>query len=199
MTKPIYTKRRTVGLLGGSFNPAHEGHLHLTLEALRRLKLDQVWWLVSPCNPLKDARDMAPYGERFQSAQAIARHHPDIHVSDIETRLSTRFSVDTVMKLQSRFPGTQFVWLMGADNLAELHRWRRWRHFCNAIPIIVFDRAPFSHTAQRSKSYQRMRRFLLKNSRIKKCLAAPSLAFIAMRRDPTSSTSLRKRLENRRK
>ncbi len=195
---PIYTKNRTIGLLGGSFNPAHDGHLHLSLEALKRLKLDAVWWLVSPGNPLKDSSDMMPYAKRFEAAKAMVAH-PSIVVSDIETQMGTRYSVDTITELQSRFPGTQFIWLMGADNLSSLHRWHRWRHFCNLIPIAVFDRAPFSHTAQQSKAYHTLSKFLLKNSEIKRMKSAPALAFIPMRRHPLSSTAVRKRLEKGRK
>lgn len=197
--QPIYTKNRTIGLLGGSFNPAHEGHLHLSLEAIKRLKLDQVWWLVSPGNPLKSAAEMMPYKKRLQSAEEIAAQHPKIQVSDIETRLGTRFSIDTVTGLQRRFPEAHFLWLMGADNLAQLHRWRRWREFCDKIPIIIFDRAPYSHTAQRSKAYVHMQKFLLKDNMIGEEIAAPALAFIPMRKSPLSSTALRKRLEKRRK
>lgn len=195
--QPIYTRNRSIGLLGGSFNPAHEGHLHLTLEAIKRLKLDQAWWLVSPGNPLKDASDLMPYKKRLQLAQEMAAPHPKIVVSDIEARLSTHFTVDTVNKLQSRFPATHFVWLMGADNLVSLHRWHDWRKLCDKIPIMVFDRAPFSHTAQRSKAYRAMQRFLLKDNDINKRIAAPALAFVPMRRNPLSSTAVRKRLEKR--
>lgn len=197
--QPIHTKNRRIGLLGGSFNPAHEGHLHLSLEALKRLGLDEVWWLVSPQNPLKNAADLAPYPKRLQAAMALAESHPKIHVSDIEARLATRFSVDTVTRLQQRFPGTPFVWLMGADNLAGLHRWRRWRHFFRLVPIAVFDRAPFSHSAQRAPAALAMKKFLLINSKILTDYPPPVWTFVAMRHHPASATDIRKRLEKRRK
>lgn len=192
------TKRRIIGLLGGSFNPAHEGHLQLSLEALKRLKLDAVWWLISPQNPLKNADDMAPYDKRFSSAQKIAQH-PRIMVSDIENQLGTRYSVDTVSRLQQRFPNVQFVWLMGADNLADLHLWKCWQYFCRIVPIAVFDRAPFSHRAQYSKAAGYMHKFRLRNSQIQRGWKTPALLFVPMRRNPVSSTALRKHLEKCRK
>jgi nicotinate-nucleotide adenylyltransferase len=196
--KPIHTKNRRIGLLGGSFNPAHEGHLHLTLEAIKTLKLDEVWWLVSPKNPLKSSADLAPYKKRLELARAICDSYPHILVSDIESRMGTLYSVDTVAMLKRRFPGTTFIWLMGADNLAQLHRYRRWRTFLAQVPIAVFDRAPYSHTAIRSKAYLRMQRFLLKNNVINRVFKAPALVFVHMKRHPLSSTALRKRLENAR-
>lgn len=191
--KPLHTKNRTIGLLGGSFNPAHEGHLHITEEAIKRLKLDAVWWLVAPQNPLKEPTKN--YEARFASAQKMASGHTKILVSDIEMRAKTFYSIDTLTLLESRFPGTRFIWLMGADNLAELHRWKKWHKFLMGIPVAVFDRAPYSYTAAASKAYQRMRRFLLKNNGIKPVLKPPALLYIHMRRHSASSTALRKRLE----
>lgn len=129
-----------IGLLGGSFNPAHSGHLYVSETALRRLKLNSVWWLVSPGNPLKGERDMAPLAARLKSARTIARHHPNIHVSSLEQRLGTRYTVDTVAALERRFPHVRFVWLMGSDNLAQFSRWRRWRDLAHKIPIAVVQR-----------------------------------------------------------
>jgi nicotinate-nucleotide adenylyltransferase len=193
--KPLYTKNRTIGLLGGSFNPAHEGHLHLTEEAIKALKLDQVWWLVSPQNPLKE-KAKTSYAERLKSAKKIAAGHEKIFVSDIEAREKTFYSIDTIAMLKRRFPGTRFIWLMGADNLATLHRWRQWHKFLMRIPIAVFDRVPYSYTALASPSYLRMSRFLLKNNGINRFLKAPALVFVHMKRHPASSTAIRKRLEN---
>lgn len=128
-----------IGLLGGSFNPAHAGHLYVSLTAMRRLKLDYIWWLVSPGNPLKDDAGMAPFAARFESARAAARH-PRIIVTDIERRLGTRYTFDTVTALKRRFPGASFVWLMGSDNLADFHRWRRWQDIATALPVAVVQR-----------------------------------------------------------
>ena len=114
------------GLLGGSFNPAHRGHRGITLAAMRALALEEAWWLVSPGNPLKPAKGMAPLAARLASARTVARRAP-IRATAIEARLNTRYTVDTIRKLQRRYPKRQFVWIMGADNLAQFHRWRDWR------------------------------------------------------------------------
>jgi len=135
-----------VGLLGGSFNPAHGGHRRISTEALRRLGLDQIWWLVAPQNPLKPKADTAPLAQRLARARTVAAH-PRIRVTDLEARLGTRYTVDTVARLQERFAGVRFVWLMGADNLATLHRWYRWRDLVRAVPIAVFDREPYAYAA----------------------------------------------------
>lgn len=128
-----------IGLLGGSFNPAHGAHRHISLEALRQLGLDEVWWLVSPLNPLKSAAGMAPLAVRVARAQQQARH-PRIRVSALEQQLGTRFAVDTVAALKRRYPQHRFIWLAGSDIVAELHRWRRWRAFLHAIPLAVLPR-----------------------------------------------------------
>lgn len=130
-----------VGLLGGSFNPAHKGHLHISLIALRRLGLREVWWLVSPQNPLKPAHGMASLDQRRATAEAVARHRR-IRVTDIETRLGTRYTADTLPALKRRFPGVRFVWLMGADNLGQISAWQRWPEIFHTVPVAIFDR-PF--------------------------------------------------------
>jgi nicotinate-nucleotide adenylyltransferase len=114
---------RTVGLLGGSFNPAHAGHRHISVQAMQRLGLDAVWWLVSPQNPLKSAKDMAPQAVRLAKAGAVAAH-PAIFATDIETQLGTQFTVDTLTQLQKYHPNVRFIFLMGADSLASFHRWK---------------------------------------------------------------------------
>ena len=129
-----------IGLLGGSFNPAHSGHLYVSETALKRLNLDSVWWLVSPGNPLKAGAGMAPFAKRLQGAKAIAQGHPRIHVSGLEQGLGTRYTVDTVAALERRFPSIQFIWLMGSDNLAQFSRWRRWQELARKIPIAVVQR-----------------------------------------------------------
>ncbi len=127
-----------VGLLGGSFDPAHQGHVHITHEAIKRLGLDRVWWLVSPGNPLK-ARPPAPMARRLARAQALT-HDPAVVVSDLEARLGTRATIDTLHRLQAIYPGVRFVWLMGADNLVQFHRWSRWRAIIAAVPVAVLAR-----------------------------------------------------------
>ncbi len=129
-----------IGLLGGSFNPAHDGHLYVSETALKRLKLDFVWWLVSPGNPLKNKTSMGAFRARLQSAEAVAAHHPRIRVSALEETLHTIYTVDTVAALRRRFPGVNFIWLMGSDNLEQFGRWRRWRDIARLVPIAVVQR-----------------------------------------------------------
>jgi len=181
-----------IGLLGGSFNPAHEGHRHLSLIALRRLKLDVVWWLVAPQNPLKSADDMAPLERRIAHARDVAAH-PDIVVSAIETELRTRYTVDTIAALKKRFPLAHFVWLMGGDNLAQFHLWRRWQTIASLVPIAVIARPGFTSRALASPAAQ-----ALKDARVRDAAhladhAPPAWTFIQERLDPTSATALRNR------
>ena len=127
-----------VGLLGGSFDPAHEGHVRITRAALQRAGLDRVWWLVSPGNPLKP-QGPAPLAERMARARAVMRH-PAVEITDIEARMGTRFTAATLAALQRHYPGVRFVWLMGADNLAQFHRWDRWATILARVPVLVLAR-----------------------------------------------------------
>ena len=128
-----------IGLLGGSFNPAHAAHRHISLTALKRLGLDQVWWLVTPGNPLKAGAKQPSLESRVAAAREVA-HHPRIVVTGFEGARKSPYTVDTLKFLKQRFPGVHFVWLMGADNLAELHHWRDWPALFRLVPIAVFDR-----------------------------------------------------------
>ena len=195
---PLHAGGRTIGLLGGSFNPAHDGHLHITLYALKKLGLDEVWWLVSPQNPLKSPASLAAYEKRLQSARDIVAPHRRIRVLDIEAKFGTRYSWQIVNLLKRRCPKTHFVWLMGADNLASFHRWRRWEYLLSALPVAVFDRAPYSHTSLRSKALFRMHRFLLKDNELIARKTPPALQFLHLKRDPLSSTEIRKHLKKAR-
>jgi len=183
---------RRIGLLGGSFNPAHAGHRHISLTALRRLGLDEVWWLVSPQNPLKSTDGMAALDARMNRARLVARH-PRIRVTDIERRLGTRFTRDTVAALQRRFPAERFVWLMGADNLAQLPRWARWEDLVRRVPVAVFDRTPYSHRIMSGQAAHRFRGALLPQHRARDLWrqAPPALGFIRMRRHALSATAIR--------
>lgn len=147
------------GLLGGSFNPAHRGHRRISLAAARALGLDEVWWLVSPGNPLKPAEGMAPLAARLASAERMARHSI-IRPTAIEARLGTRFTVDTVRRLVRLYPHRRFVWLMGADNLAQFHRWRQWRAIARAVPIAVMARPTYNGAASASVAMAWLRRFV---------------------------------------
>jgi nicotinate-nucleotide adenylyltransferase len=186
--------RRRIGLLGGSFNPAHGGHLHLSLLALKLLDLDEVWWLVSPQNPLKAVRGMAPFAERLASAEALARH-PRIRVTDIEARLGTRFTADTVAALKRRFPQARFVWLMGADNLVQIPRWERWTEIFRAVPIAVFARPSYSLRGLSSPAARRFARRRVGPSAARRLadIAPPAWAFLPTRLDARSATAIRSR------
>lgn len=135
---PIATRGMKIGLLGGSFDPAHEGHVHITREALRRFGLDRVWWLVSPGNPLK-RRQPAPMAQRLAQARSIMRH-PRVMITDLEVHLGTRYTAQTIRKLRALYPGVRFVWLMGADNLVQFHRWEQWEEIMRMTPIGVLAR-----------------------------------------------------------
>ena len=143
---PIAHKGMVIGLLGGSFDPAHEGHVHITREAIKRMGLDRVWWLVSPGNPLK-ARQPAAMDERLARARGLMRD-PKVVVTDLEARLGTRVTVGTIERLRAIYPGVRFVWLMGADNLVQFHRWQRWRDILRLVPMGVLAR-PGSGVAAR--------------------------------------------------
>lgn len=181
-----------IGLLGGSFNPAHEGHLYISREALKRLRLDAVWWLVSPQNPLKVSDDMAPLAARMASAEAMARH-PRIHATDIEQHLRTRYTADTLTMLKARFPGTHFVWLMGADNLIQLPRWARWQKIAESVPIAVFGRPAYSSRAMLGKVAQRYARKRVDAADAGRLagLLPPAWAFFPIKLHTASSTALR--------
>lgn len=141
-----------IGLLGGSFNPAHEGHLHISKIALHKLGLNQLWWLVSPQNPLKSTEDMADFALRYDHACAIAAGHPQIKVLGIEAELGTVFTADTIARLKQKFQQHSFVWLMGADNLVQLPRWKHWERICQQVNIHVFDRNEHLYEAMKGKA-----------------------------------------------
>jgi nicotinate-nucleotide adenylyltransferase len=183
---------KRVGLLGGSFNPAHRGHRRISLGAIRALGLDEVWWLVSPGNPLKPAAGMAPLAARLASARAMARHAP-IRATAIEARLGTRYTVDTVRALQRRHPHVRFVWLMGADNLAQFHRWRDWRGIARAVPIAVVARPAYMGVALAGPAMAWLRRFRRRTEQARRWTMwrLPALVLLRFRLDPSSATSLR--------
>lgn len=183
-----------IGVLGGSFNPAHDGHRHLSLYALRVLKLDRIWWLVSPQNPLKAVDGMASFADRFSHARAVAAH-PRITVSDLETRLCSRYTVDTLASLKQRHPHHRFVWLMGADNLQQLPRWKHWEQIMGAVPVAVFDRAPYSWSVLGHQAAHRFRRFQWQQAdgRALADAVPPAWGFFRMKRHPMSATLIRSR------
>jgi nicotinate-nucleotide adenylyltransferase len=180
-----------VGLFGGSFNPAHAGHLYVSLEALKRLALDQVWWLVSPQNPLKKVAGMAPLAERVAGARAMARH-PRLKVMALETRLGTRYTAETLARL-GRWPGHRFVWLMGADNLAQLPRWWKWRGILAGCPVAVFERHPYSYPALAGPVAQEFAGRRIPEGRADELPLQPPPAwvFVRIRPHPASATAIR--------
>lgn len=179
-----------IGLLGGSFNPAHEGHLHVSEVALKRLGLDYVWWLVTPRNPLKGHAGLAPLKDRVKHAKEIARH-PRVIVMDIEHTLGTQYSIDTLKGLQRRFPELSFVWLMGSDNLQIFRRWRRWAELAERVPIAVIQRPGTVLAALSAKPMQRFARARVMDGCKTGC--APSIAILDGKRNTQSSTALRAR------
>ena len=147
----------TIGLLGGSFNPAHDGHWAMSLYALKHLKLDQVWWLVSPQNPLKSSDNMASLKTRRAYAAQVAQH-PRLLVTDLETALGTRYTADTLRALKRRFPQTRFVWLMGADNLRQIPAWQDWKAIFRLVPVAVFRRPTYPAGVGLGKAAVRFRK-----------------------------------------
>ena len=139
MRMPVAGDGQKIGLFGGSFNPPHEGHLNLCDLAIKRLELDQIWWMVTPGNPLKDTSELAPLEERVKKCRAMISH-PRIKITAFEAKYKVRFTADTLRIVQLLRPRNDFVWLMGADNLADFHRWQDWREIANMMPIAVIDR-----------------------------------------------------------
>jgi nicotinate-nucleotide adenylyltransferase len=202
---PRRAPRLRIGLLGGSFNPAHEGHLAISREALKRLRLDRVWWLVSPQNPLKPTEGTADLEERLAVARIIASRHPRIIVTDLERRLGTRYTIDTLSWLNRR-ARSYFVWLIGADNMVQLPLWRRWQRLVRMVPIAVFDREPYSYVALAGRMASAYAEGRLEEARASVLAESPPPAwvYLRLRRHQVSSTALRQdgrasRRRNRRK
>ena len=181
-----------IGLLGGSFNPAHEGHRHISLFALQRLRLDAVWWLVSPQNPLKPVEGMASLDKRIACAVSVARH-PRIEVSDIESRMGTRYTADTLQALCRRYAKHRFVWIMGADNLIQLPRWRDWTAIVEMVPIAVFARPGYSQRSLFGAAAHRFRRNRLPDHAAAGLAdrKAPAWVFLHTPLHPASATDIR--------
>ena len=181
------------GVFGGSFNPAHAGHRRVTLAAARALGLRDVWWLVSPGNPLKEnAHDMAPLAARLASARSMARRTRIVPTA-IEASLGTRYTIDTVRKLVRRYPRRRFVWIMGADALAEFDRWRDWRGIARIVPIAVIARPGYDTAALRSGAMAWLGRFVRPASQARcwTMWSPPALVLLRFRPDPHSATQMR--------
>lgn len=188
---PMARPGRIVGLLGGSFDPAHEGHAHITREALKRFGLDEVWWLVSPGNPLK-SKGPAPLDKRLAVARQVIQH-PRVRVTALETKLGTRYTAETLARLNAAYPGVTFVWLMGADNLASFHRWDRWREIMATVPIGVLARPGERLSARLSPAARRFRRQKLRarEALMLAQMAPPAWCFVNVPMSAASSTRIR--------
>jgi len=188
---PYARQGATVGLLGGSFDPAHKGHVHITQTALKRFGLDQVWWLVSPGNPLK-AKQPVAMDVRLRQARDVMRH-PQVRVTDIEAVMGTRYTAQTIQAIQQRYVGVNFVWLMGADNLAQFHLWQDWRWIMDHVPVGVMARPGDRISARMSKA-ARVYRHAKLSGRSAELLARaeiPSWCFINLPMSPQSSSAIR--------
>ena len=188
---PIATPGLCVGLFGGSFDPAHEGHVHVSREAMRRFGLDRVWWLVSPGNPLKQ-RQPAPLDQRIGAARALLTD-PRIEVTGLEAELGTRLTVETIAALQALYPDTRFAWLMGADNMVQFHLWDRWQEIAARVPIGVLARPGWRLKARVSVAAQILARHRLRGAQVRRLCQAvpPAWAVIDIPMHPASSTALR--------
>ena len=190
---PIATRGMVVGLLGGSFDPAHAGHVHITQEALARMGLDRVWWLVTPGNPLK-ARQPAPMADRLARARAVMQH-PRVVITDLEARLGTRYTAETIARLQAIYPGVRFVWLMGADNLVQFHKWDHWRDILRAVPVGVLARPGAGVAARLSVAARSFRVDRVARGESLSARKAPAWCFVNVPMVNLSSSAIRARGE----
>lgn len=190
-------RRRPTGLLGGSFNPAHGGHRAISLFAIEALALDELWWLVSPGNPLKSGKDMAPMSARLASAKKAARGTP-IRPTAIESILGTRYTVDTLRKLVRRYPSRRFIWIMGSDNLRQFHRWKNWRDIARMMPIAVVARPGYNDVAGAANAMAWIGRFVRRSSQSRNWTdwSSPALVRLRFRPDPRSATAIRAKHPN---
>ncbi|MFG1360424.1 nicotinate-nucleotide adenylyltransferase [Xanthobacter tagetidis DSM 11602] len=189
---PLATPGLRVGLFGGSFNPAHGAHRAASLLALHRLRLDRVWWLVTPGNPLKNNADLPSVEARVACARAVARH-PRIDVTAFEADYGLGYSYQTVRLLTARMREVRFVWIMGADNLARFDRWQRWREIADLVPIAVVDRMGDSLAATASRAAQALGRYRIEESDapLLANLSPPAWVFLHGLKSPVSSTQIR--------
>jgi nicotinate-nucleotide adenylyltransferase len=189
---PPYSDGMRVGLLGGSFNPPHVAHRAISLFAIKRLQLDRVWWLVTPGNPLKDPHALHDLNARVKAAREIAED-PRIEVSCLESVIGTRYTVDTINFLRRRASQLRFVWIMGADNLAQFHRWQHWQRIAMLIPIAVIDRPPQSFRALTAPAAQALARYRLPENKASRLAdqRAPAWVFLTGMKLSLSSTGLR--------
>jgi nicotinate-nucleotide adenylyltransferase len=189
---PMASRHMRIGLLGGSFNPAHSAHVEISLTALKRLGLDQVWWIVTPGNPLKDPSKLPTVAKRVAAAKRVASH-PRIAVTGFAGGKGSAYTIDLLTELKRRFPDVNFVWLMGADNLAQFHRWRSWQKIFASMPIAVLDRPGFRLKARASQAGMRFQEFHVDESDASGLarLSPPAWTILTHRLSHLSSTKLR--------
>jgi nicotinate-nucleotide adenylyltransferase len=190
---PRFERGQRIGLFGGSFNPPHEGHLLVAQTALRRLRLDRVWWLVTPGNPLKDVRGLPLQEERMAACRRLTGADPRIVVTGLEASIGTRYTEETIRYLRARCPGVSFVWLMGADNLAGFHRWQKWQAIAASVPMAIIDRPGATLRAVASPAARSLAPFRVpeRAAGLLANLPPPAWLFLHGRRSEESSTRLR--------
>ena len=186
---------KSIGLLGGSFDPPHKGHLYISIEAKKILQLDKIWWLVTPKNPLKISRP-ATYEERIHNCKTLTKKHP-IEIKEIEKKIKSKYSLQTIIFLQNNYKDINFFWLMGADNLINFHRWQKWRDIFNSIPIVIFRRHGYNMSALKSISSKTFNNFRIPNKYINKThfTSLPAWTWVDNKEINISSTKIRKQRE----
>ena len=192
MTDDTSFMSKRIGILGGSFNPAHRGHLHISKQALSLMQLDEVWWMVSPQNPLKSAKGMGDLSTRILSAKTIAVD-PRIRVTDIEVSFGTTYTAETLKELKKTYPKTHFVWLMGADNLMQIYKWKDWESIFKVFPIAIFTRPRYTNRALAGFAAQRFARYRVHENQARKLsvMRAPAWCFLNIKPDAISATRVR--------
>ena len=191
-TLPQPKMGQTIGLFGGSFNPAHDGHTDVSQYTIKTMGLDEIWWLVSPQNPLKSTTDMAPLNTRIQSCIDQTKTMDHIRILGLETLLKTQYTVDTIQALQNRFHDVRFVWIMGADNLETLPQWKNWQALWHAIPIAIVKRHGYEYTPLNTPVLQEYASCESPPETLAE-KQAPAWAMLAMPPNPISSTHIRNR------
>ncbi len=197
---PMTESGQRIGLFGGSFNPPHEGHVHVCEQALRRLQLDQIWWLVTPGNPLKDTSNLAPLEKRIEACELITVD-PRMKITACEATMPTRYTADTLQYIVERNTGVNFVWIMGADNLGQFHHWERWRDIAQSMPFVVLDRPGSTMALHSSPAAQILSHFRIDESdaSLLSSTKAPAWTFLHGPRNSLSSTLIRQKLARQKK
>lgn len=192
--KVIASKHQKIGLLGGAFHPAHQGHLYISQEAIKHLGLDAVWWLIAADHPQKPS--LAPLTARLSQAKSLLRHTSRIYPTDLEYQLGTSYTVDTIHALKKHFPNTHFIWIMGMDNLATFASWHRWRAIFSQIPLVIFNRGKdyYKALAALPATAYKHSRVCGQNLRLLPTAPPPAWGIVTIRKHPASSSEIRNSL-----